>query len=115
MTRSVGAIRPSQLVTTFGPGAVVDLPRVSALVSGIDGWTRRDDLIVDEPRLARALGVRKLYAPEVDARGARPRGTIPSRIFPRYLLCPVCRLLAPLDQFKWDPRWAEFRDRKSVV
>lgn len=109
MTRSVGSIRPSQLITTFGPGAIVDLPRVSALVSGIESWPTRDDLIVDEPRLARALGVRALFAPAVEERRGRPQGTIPSRVFPRYLLCPVCRLLAPLDEFRWDPRWAEFR------
>lgn len=85
------------------------MPRVSALVSGIDSWPIRDDLIVDEPRLARVLGVKNLYAPAVEASGGRPTGTIPARVFPRFLLCPTCRLLAPLDQFRWDRRWAEFR------
>lgn len=65
--RPHGQVRQSQVVTTFGPGALVDLPTVSVLVGGLDDWTGGDE--VHEPRLIEKLrplvGVAdlKLYAP----------------------------------------------------
>ena len=40
-TERVGAVRPSQLVYTFGVGSVVDLPNFSVVVGGLDRWERR--------------------------------------------------------------------------
>ena len=34
--RPAGQIRQSQVITTFGPGAMVDLPEHSVLISGLD-------------------------------------------------------------------------------
>ena len=34
---STGQIRRSQVITTYGPGALIDLPRDSAIVAG-GGW-----------------------------------------------------------------------------
>ena len=39
--KSTGQIRRSQIITTYGPGSLIDLPRDSAIVAGIDGWTGR--------------------------------------------------------------------------
>jgi hypothetical protein len=39
MVRPHGLIRQSQLITTFGPGAMVDLPRHSVVVGGLEEWT----------------------------------------------------------------------------
>lgn len=49
--------RQSQLITTFGPGAMVDLPTRSVLIGGLDRWfTPRDSYTkIDEPSLARYL------------------------------------------------------------
>lgn len=50
-------IRSNQLITTFGPGAMVDLPDRSIIIGGLDGW-RFDPskpCTVDEPRLAAKL------------------------------------------------------------
>jgi len=46
-------LRASQLVTTFGPGAMVDLPDESVLVAGLDQWyyTPGQIPVVSEPRL----------------------------------------------------------------
>ena len=49
-----GEIRQSQLVTTFGPGSMVDLPNHSVLVAGLDFWSAGGETI-SEPRLARKL------------------------------------------------------------
>lgn len=45
-----GQIRRSQVVTTFGPGAMVDLSDYSILISGLDQWTGVNEEII-EPRL----------------------------------------------------------------
>lgn len=79
-----GQIRRSQVITTYGPGALIDLPRDSAIVGGLEKWPREGDLEpIDEPRLARKLqmvlessGSPRLYAPPAasNAPGEQVRG-----------------------------------------
>lgn len=52
--RPHGQVRRSQLVTTFGPGAMMDLPNHSVLVAGLEFWSPGGDE-VHEPRLADKL------------------------------------------------------------
>ena len=59
-----GEIRQSQLVTTFGPGSMVDLPDHSVLIAGLDAWTFGGEPI-SEPRLSRKLAA-VLGVPSVD-------------------------------------------------
>ena len=47
MPRPHGQIRQSQIVTTFGPGAMVDLPKQSVLVGGLDYWSKGGEEIVE--------------------------------------------------------------------
>ena len=49
--------RQSQLITTFGPGAMVDLPTRSVLIGGLDRWHMPRDsyAVVQEPALVRYL------------------------------------------------------------
>jgi Domain of unknown function (DUF1998) len=49
-----GEIRTSQVITTFGPGAMVDLPNHSVLIAGLDFWSKGGEEIV-EPRLTQKL------------------------------------------------------------
>ena len=81
--RAHGQVRQSQVVTTWGPGALMDLPHDAAIVGGLDEWPRPQDLQeVVEPRLARKLALLtgvsapKLYAPpaDPDEPNAPPRG-----------------------------------------
>jgi len=81
--RPSGTIRQSQIITTFGPGAMVDLPRHSVIVGGLDDWTFGDaKRPVSESRLVAKLesllGVRnlQLLAPPVESNepGASPTG-----------------------------------------
>jgi hypothetical protein len=37
--RPDGSVRQSQLITTFGPGAMVDLPHHSVVIAGLEEWT----------------------------------------------------------------------------
>ncbi len=50
-------LRSSQVVTTFGPGAMVDLPDASVIVAGLDHWKYNLNQIpmVEEPRLVEKL------------------------------------------------------------
>ena len=58
-------IRSNQLITTFGPGAMVDLPDKSIIVAGLDEWAYEGHkhCLVDEPRLAAKIArlLRKSY------------------------------------------------------
>jgi hypothetical protein len=73
-----GQVRRSQVITTWGPGALLDLPRHSAIVGGLDTWPKTGDLDeVVEPRLSRKLqtltGVAgpRLFAPPADSNDPR--------------------------------------------
>ena len=63
-----GKIRQNQVITTYGPGALIDLPRDAAIVGGLDDWPLHLEEIL-EPRLTRRIqdltGVAspRLYAP----------------------------------------------------
>lgn len=54
---SKNQLRSSQIVTTFGPGAMVDLPDASAIISGLDHWhyDRGQIPTVEEARLIAKL------------------------------------------------------------
>jgi len=72
-SRPHGQIRRSQLITSFGPGSMMDLPNHSVLISGLDAWSTGGDEIL-EPRLVDKLKelfdpplqVLKLYTPPPD-------------------------------------------------
>jgi hypothetical protein len=51
-------LRANQLITTFGPGAMVDLPHSSVIVAGLDHWKYdpAQPQLVEEPRLALKVG-----------------------------------------------------------
>ena len=54
--KAQGQIRRSQVITTWGPGALLDLPRYSVIVGGLETWPNLNNLVeVIEPRLAAKL------------------------------------------------------------
>ncbi len=56
MKRAHGQLRQSQVITTYGPGALIDLPRHAAIVGGLDTWPGPHKLTrIVEPRLERRL------------------------------------------------------------
>ncbi|BCX17149.1 MAG: hypothetical protein KatS3mg117_0831 [Geminicoccaceae bacterium] len=48
-------LRLSQLVTSFGPGAMLDLPRRSVMIAGLDRWEPAKRRTIVEPRLVLRL------------------------------------------------------------
>jgi hypothetical protein len=105
----VGDVRPSQLLWTYGPGALVDLPNLSVITMGLDRWDESRCLPIDEDRLLsavqRVLGhqVERLRMPpfkaddNVDRFSAEARIGVPVRPFPRWLRCVRCGTLAEFD------------------
>ena len=71
-----GEMRQSQIVTTFGPGSMVDLPNHSVLIGGLDFWSFGGDP-VPEPRLARKVAS-VLGVPSVEMRTPPPASDDPS-------------------------------------
>ena len=90
-----GELRQSQVLTTFGPGAMVDLPNHAVLIGGLETWTGEKERVYEE-RLEGWLGDRlkvpelKLYAPPVDSADPNaPRTGIAAFQFPVWFLGQV--------------------------
>ena len=127
--RKVGEIRPSQLLYNYGVGSVVELPNLSVMVMGLDDWPIEQGASeISEPRLLKAvqqeLGpqVVKLLTPPVaaDTMGAQPgpfddtaNVGVPVAPFPRWQVCPYCRLLAPIQSGLFELRLDPYRKDKS--
>ena len=96
--RPPGEIRQSQVITTFGPGAMMDLPNHSVLMGGLDYWFPLGEEIA-EPRLAAKL-CRLLDLPAVHLRlppadqedPAAPRSGIKAWHFPEWCITRDVRL-----------------------
>ncbi|MCY7283887.1 MAG: hypothetical protein LH679_10690 [Cyanobacteria bacterium CAN_BIN43] len=91
----VGQVRQSQILSTFGPGSMVDLPDCSVLIAGLNHWRGDRRPIYEErlaARVAEILQVRSidLYAPPVDEQDPRAARTgIKVFIFPTWFLAQV--------------------------
>ena len=106
---SVGTVRPSQLLWTYGPGALIDLPSLSVITMGLDRWEVLRCPPIEESRLLDA--VRAILGPQVQRLRMPPVVTeehanpfeaagkigVPVRPFPRWLRCVRCGLLAEID------------------
>lgn len=108
-TYLVGQVRPSQMLWTYGPGALIDLPNLSVITMGLDRWDVDRCPPVEEARLLAA--VRRILGPQVERlrippfisdEGASPMSSegkigVPVRPFPRWFRCVKCGLLAEYD------------------
>lgn len=99
----MGELRPSQIVTSFGPGAVIDQRTASLVVAGTSYWTPAEEQRIDEPRLASLLRVRRFYRPPNRSDGGM--SGIPAFVFPCFLVCPRCQRLALHERFRFDGRF----------
>lgn len=112
----VGSARPTTLLYTYGPGAVIDLPHFTIMPAGLDDWERiwrrRDSapVTVHAPRLLETVqlmlghqvGELRRYPWQPTRPGRRREGDdlgVPARVFPQWLRCTGCDLLAPVSRF----------------
>ena len=105
----VGEVRPSQILWTYGPGALIDLPSLSVVTMGVDRWEKGRCIQIEEARLLSAvrnvLGpqVQSLRVPpfrqseDIDPYSAEALIGVPVRPFPRWLRCVKCGLLSEFD------------------
>src|ERR1041385_878407 len=108
----LGEIRRSQLVTTFGVGAIVAIGDESFMICGLDDWpVTVPDL--HEPRLERSLGVSGFARPPAGETGL----DIPVVRFPDIVWCPGCKRLAKHKHFagRSEEHTSELQSRLHLV
>ena len=96
---AIGKLRKTQLITTFAPGAIADMPDYSVIMAATDYWNGKSPRLY-EPNLQRLLGIKYFkepYATDTD----NPKGNpdIPAFRFPRTHFCPKCGKLKDYKQF----------------
>jgi hypothetical protein len=109
--RPEGQIRQSQMVTTFGPGSMVDLVDRAVVIGGLEHWSHSASgfVALDDSRLRRSLIPRLKaldpnldlaeegyfrMAPSCDDDEASPKVGVRALEFPRWFVCQGCRRLA---------------------
>jgi Domain of unknown function (DUF1998) len=102
---NLGELRRSAIVSTFGPGAVVDFRAdggaVSAVAACLEEWDRcsppaglANPQTVFEARLQKKLGVSGFRLPPI-AKDERDTTALLGVRFPKWLQCPQCHHLKP--------------------
>jgi len=112
----VGSSRPSTLLYTYGPGAIMDLPQFTIMPTGLDDWDRiwnrreGNPPQIHAPRLRDAVRTH-LRSSDVQLRPHpwQPKRIsfgnegndlgVPARVFPQWLRCTGCDMLGLLSQF----------------
>ncbi|MDO5103956.1 MAG: DUF1998 domain-containing protein [Lautropia sp.] len=121
----VGEVRPSQLLWTYGPGALIDLPSLSVVTLGIDRWEKDRCQPIKEARLLAA--VRKILGGQVeslrmppfqkselvDPWSAEANIGVPVRPFPRWMRCVKCGLLSSLETGLFQLKESRFRPERT--
>ena len=121
---AVGEIRSSQILWSYGPGALIDLPNLSVITMGTDRWQKEQCIQIEEARLLSAvrdaLGgqVESLRMPPSSrSEGIHPYAEalvgIPVRPFPRWLRCVKCGLLSEFDLGLFKIRENRFRPEET--
>ena len=117
----LGKLRRGQFISTFGCGAVIDLPKESAIIAGTDFWRHHDndEYKISEGNLQEYLGVDYFVSPPLSktAAGADTGDNIPAFRFPNWMYCPTCHRLAPSRTFGFTdhPRCLKCKDKPTLV
>lgn len=112
-THPAGELRQSQVVTTFGPGSMVDLPRHAVILGGLDHWYGERERVYEErleARICQLLELEEvaLYKPPIESDSpAGPRSGMTAFLFPTWFLAQV-------DLTFTDPAGNEYRTRPMV-
>lgn len=114
----VGSSRPSSLLYTYGPGAIMDLPQFTIMPTGLDDWDRIWSRREGEPPRIHAPRLREVVrthmrSPFVQLRPHpwQPKRNafsnegvdlgVPARVFPQWLRCTGCDMLGLVSQFSY--------------
>lgn len=100
-----GQLRRNQLITTMGPGAIVDLKNASVIISGIDSWEKSEnieELKINNVRLQNLLGKDYFLMPPFEKNKISNYFSsydIQAYRFPKWYYCEICKKLAPYTEF----------------
>ena len=118
MKNELQELRRSAVVSTFGPGSVVDFRAdggaVSGIAAGLEEWDRSfppaglaHPQVVRETRLQKKLGVKGFRTPPVTLERRKDDDPDTRRLvavrFPKWLQCPSCDVIRPERRWKNDP------------
>lgn len=92
-----GAVRRTQMITTYGVGSMVALGDLSFIVSGLDTWDTAHGPTVYEPNLQHWLGVDELRLPPAADPSAGDGVRV--RLFPEMYSCAECKRLQRFSAF----------------
>ena len=124
-TCRVGNIRPSQLLWTYGPGAMIDLPNFSVMTMGLDSWKQDQCHLIEEPRLLEqvrkmcgAQVERMLQPPVCETELDNPNDPhsyigVPVQPFPRWFRCVKCGMMAEYDSGLFDIKENFYRSERT--
>ena len=88
---SPGKLRPNQMITTFGPGSLMQTENDSVLIMGIDFWAHKKEYLKQNhvylEKITKKDHFKMPYAQESSSR------TIACTSFPRWGYCKRCSLL----------------------
>jgi hypothetical protein len=104
-SKVIGGLRKAQLVTTFGTGAIVDMPDYSVVMGSTDYWhsASEQNPKIHEPSLERHLGMRYFLQPQAtESQNGFPMDDIPAFRFPYMHFCPKCNRLMSFNSFGGD-------------
>ncbi len=93
---TIGELRPNQVITTFGPGAIVDAKKDSVTVLDLSYWKEKGRKIIDG-RLASYLKVDNFYSPSVTG-----VADVPIISFPKVHICSKCGRIFSINETKFD-------------
>src|SRR6266516_4800059 len=111
----VGSGRPSTLLYTYGPGAIMDLPQFTIMPTGLDDWDRiwnrreGNPPQIHAPRLRDAVRTHlRSSDDQLRPHPWQPKRSsfgnegshfgVPARVFPQWLRCTGCDMLGLLSQ-----------------
>jgi hypothetical protein len=111
----VGQLRRTQLVTTFGSGAIVDMPEYSVIIAASNYW-KDGSPVLHEPNLEKLLKVSHFKQPYVSDNGEGEYSPdIPAFRFPIMHFCPECGRLMPYWGFGDETGRVCTKCRKNIV
>lgn len=91
--KAAGEVRQSQVLSTYGPGSMVDLPNHAVLIGGLNHWQGYKNQPIYEDRLAswlaKILGVNRvaMYAPPAqETEPNAPRTGVKAFVFPTWFV-----------------------------
>lgn len=106
--KRVGSLRRSQLITTYGPGCIIDMVDYSVILAASDYWDKVDandteagetGRIIHDMNLERILGVKHFRQPDIEEKDDYTERNIPAFRFPVMHFCPSCGKLSPFYTF----------------